>query len=169
MRQRADCTSTNGLVAPRRVRTQMRSQARRATILVPNGGDGPSGTIHHDTLGPASRRINSAPSPAWPPSGRPCRRRTHRRSCAVNQPSREALGNAKPRPRRRISAIPDRRSHVVILKTGRSGAVRQPSREAPGNANPRPHRRIGAVPDRRSHLPTHSIFQSRYEPEAGVM
>lgn len=66
-------------------------------------------------VSPASRRINGVPSPAWPPSGRPCRRRTHRRSCAVNQPSREALGNAKPRPHRRIGAVPDRRSqgHVI--------------------------------------------------------
>ena len=61
---------------------------------------------------PASRRINRVASPAWPPSGRPCRRRTHRRSCAVRQPSRQAPGNANPRPHRRISAVPDRRSQL---------------------------------------------------------
>lgn len=71
-------------------------------------------------VSPASRRINGVPSPAWPPSGRPCRRRTHRRSCAVNQPSREALGNAKPRPHRRIGAVPDRRSQRPHRKSRRT-------------------------------------------------
>ena len=78
----------------------------------PNGVDDASGPQSITTCGaPASRRINSVPSPAWPPSGRPCRRRTHRRNCAVTQPSCGAPRNANPHPHRRISAVLERRSH----------------------------------------------------------
>jgi hypothetical protein len=111
-RRRARLTSASSCVVQRTARHP--SQARQAAARSKRMSAPSVHPLYRDAQPPPAGSSRARPSPVWPPSGRPYRRRTHRRSSAITKPSLEPPLNAKPRPHRRISAVPDRRSQEPL-------------------------------------------------------